>query len=353
MILVRYVMKRFIPVFAGALAFFCFVLLLVDLLANLWQYLLEGASLGIIVRISLLYIPKAVSFSIPLAVLFGAAFTLSSLYASNELTVIFASGVSLLRFTLPLLIFSLLLSVAFFFFEDAVVVPFYRQKGDLQKKALNRPVSYDNDRIVAFGEGGSLVYRADYYDDGQKRLYNLMIFVRREDKTLDRIISAESALWNGEQWIFSGAATYANIDGAIVFSEGSDFTCRELPDTFRNISISVEEVSVAQAREYIAKLQRTGLPHAKESSLYHKKFAFPLITFIAVFLSVGLAGKSRKNVLLISLVSCVSAAVAFYVTQMITMLCAEFGYISPFAGAWIPVFLFTGISVTLLRFART
>jgi len=92
-------------VFAGALAFFCFVLLLVDLLANLWQYLLEGASLGVIARISFLYIPKAVSFSIPLAVLFGAAFTLSSLYASNELTVIFASGVSLLRFTLPLLIF--------------------------------------------------------------------------------------------------------------------------------------------------------------------------------------------------------------------------------------------------------
>ncbi len=353
MILICYMLRKFFPVFIGALVFFCFILLLVDLLTHLWQYLLEGASLKIIAHISLLYIPKAVSFSIPLAVLFAAAFTLSSLYSSNELTVIFASGVSLFRFTLPLLIFSLVLSVAFFFFEDYIVVPLYRKKTEVQKSALNEPVSYDNDRIVVLGDGGRIVYRADYYDDNAKRLYNLMIFIRREDKSLERIISAESALWDGERWLLSDAVTYANAGGKIIFLSGSDFISAEIPETFRNISVSVEEVSSAQAREYIAKLKRTGLPYAEESSLYHKKFAFPLITFIAVFLSVGLAGKSRRNVLLISLVSCVSAAVAFYVTQMVTMLLAQFGYISPFAGAWFPVFLFTGISIALLHFART
>ncbi|WP_432964372.1 LptF/LptG family permease [Treponema sp. OMZ 840] len=346
-------MKKFIPVFLGALGFFSLVLLLIDLLTNLWQYMLEGTPVPAILYICLLYLPKAISFSIPLAVLFGAAFTLSSLYAANELTVVFASGISLFRFTLPLLLFSLLLSVAFFFFEDIVTVPFYKKKMDMQKQALNQPVSYDNDRIVVLSEGGFTVYRADYYDDLQKRLYDLMIFIRNPDRTLNRIISADSALWDGDKWIFFNAVTYTHKDSKIIFSEGSDFICVEEPEIFKNISVSVEEVGTAQAREYIAKLKRTGLPYAEESSLYHKKFAFPLITFIAVFLSIGLAGKSRKNILLISLVSCVSAAVAFYVTQMVTMLLAQFGYISPFAGAWFPVFLFTGISIALLRFART
>lgn len=353
MILIRYILKKFFPVFAGALVFFCFVLLLVDLLGNLWRYLLESASLRAIARVSLFYIPKAVSFSVPLAVLFGAAFTLSSLHASNELTVVFASGISLFRFTLPLLFFSLLLSVAFFFFEDRVAVPFYARKIEAQRAALNEPVSYDNDRIVVLADGGRTVYRADYYDDRQQRLYNLMIFIRGEDRSLNRIITADSAFWEDEHWILSGAVSYIYENGKIFFVEGSDFMCTETPDTFKNISVSVEEVSTAEAREYIAKLKRTGLPHAEAASLYHKKFAFPLITFIAVFLSIGLAGKSRKNILLVSLVSCVSAAVAFYVTQMVTMLLSQFGYISPFAGAWIPVFLFTGISIVLLRFART
>ncbi|WP_428771738.1 LptF/LptG family permease [Treponema sp. HNW] len=353
MILVRYILKKFIPLFFGALVFFCFILLLVDLLGNLWRYLLEGASLKMIARVSFFYLPKAVSFAVPLAVLFGAAFTLSSFHASNELTVIFASGISLFRFTLPLLFLSLLLSVAFFFFEDRVAVPFYARKIEAQRSALNEPVSYDNDRIVALSEGGRVVYRADYYDDRHQRLYNLMIFIRREDKTLERIIAADSALWDTDRWMLSNAVSYIHEEDKIFFLEGSDFICKEVPDTFKNISISVEEVSTAQAREYIDKLKRTGLPYAEASSLYHKKFAFPLITFISVFLSIGLAGKSRKNILLISLVSCVSAAVAFYVTQMVTMLLAQFGYISPFAGAWFPVFLFTLISIVLLRFART
>ena len=353
MTLLRYLLKRFVPVFIGALVFFCFILLLVDLLTNLWQYILEGAGLKRIAHISLLYVPKALSYSIPLAVLFAAAFTLSALYANNELTVIFASGVSLLRFSLPLLIFSFALSIGFFFFEDNVVVPYYRKKTDLQKVTLNRPVSYDNDRVVVLAEGGSVVYRADYYDDTQKRLYSPMIVVRAQDKTLDRIICAQSAWWDGEKWVLTEPYTYIHDENGLSFTDGSDFVSTEIPDTFKNIALSVEEIGTAQAREYIAKLKRTGIPHAEESSLYHKKFAFPFIVFIAVFLSVGLAGKSRKNVLMISLVSCVSAAVLFYITQMVTMLLAQFGYISPFAGAWFPVFLFTAVSAVLLRFART
>ena len=127
----------------------------------------------------------------------------------------------------------------------------------------------------------------------------------------------------------------------------------EPPETFRNNTIDVETVSAAEARAYIARLRRAGLPVAEATSQYYKKFSFPLIVFIVVFLSIGLSGKTRKNVLLISLVLCIMAAVLFYVSQMVTMLLARFGYVSPFVGAWFPVVLFIAISIALLRFART
>ena len=72
-----------------------------------------------------------------------------------------------------------------------------------------------------------------------------------------------------------------------------------------------------------------------------------------MFLSIGLSGKTRKNVLLMSLVFSLSAAVAFYVMQMVTMLLAQFGYISPVVGAWFPVIVFIALSIVLLKFART
>ena len=82
-------------------------------------------------------------------------------------------------------------------------------------------------------------------------------------------------------------------------------------------------------------------------------FAFPFIVFIVVILSIGLSGKSRKNVMLISLASCISASVLFYITQMITMILAKYGAISHFMGAWFPVFLFVIISLVVLKYART
>ena len=88
------------------------MLVLVDLLMNLWQFIQNQVPVAKIGRLMLLYVPKTLWYAAPLAVLFGVAFTLSSLYANNELTVIFASGISLLKFTAPLLIFSFFLSFA-------------------------------------------------------------------------------------------------------------------------------------------------------------------------------------------------------------------------------------------------
>ena len=127
----------------------------------------------------------------------------------------------------------------------------------------------------------------------------------------------------------------------------------EPPDTFKNFEINVEEVDTKTAREYIALLQRTGLPSAEALSVYYKKYSFPFVIFLVVFLSIGLSCKSRKNVLLVSLILCVCAAVSFYVLQMITMNFAKFGYIPPIAGGWFPVVLFTLISMALMKFAKT
>ena len=188
------------------------------------------------------------------------------------------------------------------------------------------------------------------------RLYTLYIVIRNEDKTLNSIIRADSALWHEDHWKLSGALKYTLKDNTLISSPVDNETLNlltELPETFRNNTISVETVNTKEAKEYIAHLKRVGLPYAEPLSVYYKKFAFPFILFIVVFLSIGLSGKTRKNVMLISLACCISAAVLYYVFQMVTMLMARFGVLTPFLGAWLPVFLFTGLSIILLKYART
>lgn len=356
--LLKYLFKRFIPIFIGALGFFSLVLVLVDLLMNLWKYIQNEAPALQVAYLMLLYIPKTIWYSVPLGILFAVSYTLSDLYANNELTALFASGVSLIRFTMPLLIFSVIMSLGLFIFENNVVVPTYSKKTQLQYSLLQEDKSLNNNSVVVLSDSGFLVYKAQSYDDSQKRLYDVYLVFRNEDKSLNSIIYADMASWNSSSscWNLQNALQYSYKNNTIQIEDLTPellLKLTEPPETFRNNSVSIEEVNTKDAKIYIEHLKRVGLPYNEELSVYYKKFAFPCIVFIVVFLSIGLSGKSRKNVLLISLSLSICSAVLFYVMQMMTMLLAKFGYISPFMGAWFPVFIFIIISIVLLRYART
>lgn len=356
--LIIYLFKKFIPIFLGALGFFSLVLVLVDLLMNLWKYIQNESPLLEVLKVMLLYLPKTLWYAVPLGILFAVSYTLSDLYANNELVALFASGVSLTRFTIPLMIFSVLMSIGLFLFEDNIVVPTLAKKKELQDVLLNETKSLDNSRVVVLSNESLLIYKAQGYDDARKRLYDLYLVFRNEDKSFKAVIYTDIAVWNDGmgQWMLQTPIQWTFKDNTLKKEDAEGElldSLTEPPETFRNNSVSIEEVNTHDADIYIKHLKRVGLPYNEELSVYYKKFAFPCIVFIVVFLSIGLSGKSRKNVLLISLSLSISAAVLFYVMQMITMLLAKFGYISPFMGAWFPVFFFIIISIVLLRYART
>ena len=356
MTLIKYMLKKFLAIFLGSLFFFVLVLCLTDLLMNLWNYISKGVQFSTVGKILLYYIPKTVWYAVPIAMLFATAYMLSDLYARNELLAVFASGISLLKFTFPLLVIGMAMSFGLFFFEDRVVVQTYAKKLELQEAALKRSSSLDNEQIVVMADRGRVVYKAQYYDDEAKRLFDLLVVFRDEDRKFESFLRAESADWIDGNW---------ELDGGNLFSfEGDTFVRREVdeehvklltepPETFQNNTMDVESVSSEEARQYISHLEKAGLPSAEAKSQYYKKFSFPFIVFIVVFMAVGLSGKTRKNVLIVSLALSIGSAVIFYVMQMITMLMAKFEVIPPIFGAWSPVVFFIFASLILLRFART
>ena len=190
MTLYTYLAKKFFPIFFGAIAFFSFVLVLLDLLINIWSYITHGVPAASIFYVSFLYIPKTISYAIPLAILFASSYSLSDLSAKNELFAIFASGISLVRFTLPLLIFSFIASVGFLFFEDQIVVPSYNKKLVMQDTLLQNTESKNNSQVVILLDKGKIVYKADYYDDETKKLFGLLVVLRDDNMHVKKILRA-------------------------------------------------------------------------------------------------------------------------------------------------------------------
>lgn len=356
--LVIYLFKKVIPLFLGAMFFFALVLNLVDLFMNIANYLQNNCSAKDIMMVMAYYVPKTVWYAVPVAILFSTSYALSEMYAANEIQALLASGVSLFRFTVPLLIMSLFMAYGLFLFENKFVVQTYEKKTTLQDSLLKKTKNENNNDVIVLSDNGKIIYSADRYIENQKKLRTCYFVFRGENRELLAIIYSKQAVWDAERqvWELERPVQYEPVDGVLKLTDVNyDYvdSLTESYEIFRKTNVDVQSVSASEAKVYIKHLKKAGLPYNEELSEYYKKFAFPFIVFIVVFLSIGLTGKTRKNVLLISLASCISASVLFYVTMMVTMVLAKHGYISAFAGAWSPVIFFTIISVVLLKFART
>jgi len=354
MTLDRYLLRQYIPVFLVALAMFVVLLSLIDLFANLWRYLAYEAPGAEILKVAYYYLPKCVSYALPISLLFASAYTIGQLYSQHELTVVFISGIPLWRFTSVLLLLGALLSLGSFFFEDRIVIPQFALKKELSRTLLKQKRSGNNSDIVVKSNEGRLVYAVDFYNDIDTTLNGLSIIERDPEGNLLVLIRARKAFWDSGAWRLENATKYAWERGLLIskaYDEKREYT--ESPAIFRRSAVEVEELSVHDAHLFIADLRSAGLPYYGALADYYKRFAFSVTPLVVLLLSIPMGGRYRKNILLMSLLSSLMAAVLFYVTQMLTMMLAKLGYIPAFWGAWSPVFLFVMIGSGMVRSART
>ncbi|MBQ9538128.1 MAG: LptF/LptG family permease [Treponema sp.] len=354
--LATYMLRRFFAIFIVSMIFVTLILQLTDLLMNIWSYISNETEPGLIVKILLYYIPKTLWYSVPISVLFATAYMLSDFYARNELLALFASGISIFRFTMPLLAIAGLMSVAMFFLDDRLVTRTFSEKSRLQAIALHKEKDYNHKDVVVISEGGKMVYKADFFDSYNNRLRSLFVLYRGNEREFDGLLYADSADWKYDHWNLGKSVFYTKEGSGYTASDPDYdhiFRLTEPPESFRDTVINVEEVPVAEAREYIRRLEKSGLPSSDAKAEYYKKFSFPMVVLVVVLLAVALSGKTRKNVLLVSLGLCIASVVLFYVMQMMTMLMAKFGNIPSVFGGWFPVFFFIFLSFILLKYTRT
>ncbi len=352
------ILKAIVPVFSVALIFFILILQLVDLFANLWRYVENDVSFGQIGLVALYYLPKCLAFSLPIASLFAVAFTLGTYQANNELIALFGSGISLKKFTLPLLLCGALISLASFYFEDRVVINTYRQKNELTRQLLRENRSLSRSRPTVLDHNNTVIYHAEYYNNNNRTLSDLTVVERSEEGRLIRRIDADWAEWQDTFWTLHDVRIFTWDHGSGEVSQQNrtvfkDERFNASPDTFRKSDKQVEEMPIAEARQWIESLIRSGLPYREMLTNYYKRFSFSLTPFIVVLISAALGGRFKKNILLMSLLTSLSVSVLYYVFQMITVIMANHGYITPVAGAWTPFLFFTFLGGILFKFSRS
>lgn len=357
-VLHKMIMKDFLPTLMVAMVFFIMILQLVDIFANLWRYLNAEVPMAAILRVTLLYTPKCVSFSLPIAILFAISYTLGNYYANNELIAVFGSGYSLYQLSRPLIFFALLISFGSYFFEDRIVIPTFKEKNKMSREILGQTVSFSNSNVAVLSHRNRVIYNADFYNDRRESLTGLTVLFLDENGSFEFRVDGNSAVWEDERWLVKNARVF-------IYDERGEFLEEEFhsswehemldepPESFKRISRDIAEMSAAEAKAWVESLKRTGFPYKGALTEYYQRISFALTPLVVALLSCSLGGRFKKNILLMSLLSSLVVSVIYYVAQMIMVLLAKLGYIPPLYGAWAAFLIFLGIGAILFRTAQT
>jgi lipopolysaccharide export system permease protein len=352
-----YLVKISVPAFAAALGLFSLIIELVDLFNNLWRYLALDVSFASVAKVMLLFLPTALSNALPIALLFASTYSLATLYADNELTVVFGSGVSLASFTIPLFAIAAALCALTFVFDDQVVLRTLSMKNELSRALLNQKPTMSKADVAVISREGAVVYRATYYDDANSTLSDVTVVERDAQGNPVARLEASTARWDGAKWVFGRARRFERrADGSWTDSSFGTWVgdrIDEPPDAFRSQNRDLGELSVSQLAEYAAFLKRAGLPYAGAVAERHDRFSFAFTPIIVVLLAGAAGGWFRKNVLLASLLTSIVLATGYYVARMLSMLLAKTGAVDPRLGAWLPLAIFLAAGILMFKSART
>jgi len=303
-------------------------------------------------------VPLMVYQLAPLATLVATLVTLAVLAKNNEVIALKASGVSLYRLVLPLLLAGCLVSAGMFLLDDTFL-PYANQRQDaLRNRIKGRPAQtyFEPARQWIFGENAK-IYNYELFDPDRQLFGGLNVFeLDPATFRVRRRLFATRATWEPSEsvWILTGGwvrdfASDGHVTRYEPFKATSFPELTEPPGYFRREVRQYYQMNWRQLGEYIASLRQAGFDTARLSVQWQKKFAFPLIAAIIVFLGAPFAFLVGTRGAVGGLAVAVGIGVIYWSAAALFEAMGSIGQLPPFLAAWGPdaIFGFLGVYFSL------
>jgi len=180
-ILTRYLLRAHLGPFLFSLSVLT-GLLLINTVAKRFEDLAgKGLGIGVIAEVFMLSVPFTLALTLPMSVLVAVLYAFSQFSADNEITALKASGVSLLRLSLPLFVVGGLLTGGMLYFNDRILSESnYRLKGLLIDIARKSPTLELKEQVIneirTDGTGGRYYLQPARIEAATNRLYDVVIY---------------------------------------------------------------------------------------------------------------------------------------------------------------------------------
>ena len=292
--------------------------------------------------------PSLLYLMAPMGVLLAVLITFSLMDKSSELIAMKASGFSVYRATLPIIVIAAIFAAVLFLFDQVYIPHTNREQEILRNEIKGKPAQtyLQADRKWIFGQNNEIYYYR-FFDPETNSFGGISIFEFDPNTfQLTRRIHAERAHWEERlhKWVFeegwtrtlrgSSIQDYRNFDVA-TFNELS-----EDPSYFKKEVKQSSEMNYEELRRYIDDLQQSGFDTVRLKVQLQKKIAFPAIALVMAVLAIPFSASGRRGGALVGVAVAIGIAVVYWMTSGLFEAMGNANQLPAILAAWAPDFIF-------------
>jgi LPS export ABC transporter permease LptG/LPS export ABC transporter permease LptF len=348
-ILDDYVMRDFLLYLAMIGGAFVMLLLVFTLFELLGDILRNGVSVLTVGEYLLNVTPYFLYYPIaPMSMLLAVLVTFGLLQRSNEITAIKATGISLYRIIIPVVLASGIVAGALFL-SDQLYLPYTNKRQDeLRNRIKGKPAQtyLRPDRKWIFGQHNDIYYY-QLFDPDRDTFGGISVFqFDPHSFQITRRVSATRARWSGQmgRWVYE-QGWERNLNGPAIenYSKFEVTTFPEFseqPAYFKKEVKQSSEMNYDELRKYIHDLEQSGFDVVRLRVQLQKKIAYPLITLVMAVLAIPFALSAGKRGALTGVATAIGIGVIYWTISGLFEAMGNLSQLPPTVAAWSPNLVF-------------
>lgn len=295
--------------------------------------------------------PGVVAIFLPMSLLLALLLAITELTYRNEMTAIFAAGISPLRLVVMLVPLAFFIGAMQFLLIDRAIpatTPMLKLWGigDYAKNKINI-----NNADPVYIRSGNDILRAKRVNFDGKKLEGVIIFKRDADGNLKEQIHAEQAIQEQDRWRLDHVVVYYSTAQPPIRLENLIYSGSMRP-AGANRTGDPEDMTLGELSDFVANQGYGVRPAFVYQTGWHKRIASSTIAFVMILMCIPMSAKFRRGGGLGILFAIgVALGFLFFIADGISTTLGEMGIVAPWLAAWAPVLVFTALGASFM--ART
>ncbi len=358
----QYLIKRFWLVLSLSIIGFISIFIIVDLIENIDRFMDNHVPANIVIKYYIYTLPWFINIGLPMSVLISTVFSLGTIVKDNEWTAMKASGISLYRITLPLLLSGLFISGCSFLLDNKLVSFGNQKRFEIDRDYVKRKSRHKTKNILK-----NVLIQKDitkniilekYFIKDYKGL-DLTLIELDTSKIMQRVDS-KKIIWEKD------SLKWKLIDYSIRVFDKNGFeksTIINTKDTLMSLGFEPsdiqqqakkpDELDYYQLTQLIQRLKRNSVDTIRWEVARFLKISFAFTNLIVVLFGIPLTVFKTKNSLSFGIGTSVLVIFCYYAFIKFGQTLGYNGIISPFLSAWLGNIIFAICGILLISRAKT